>query len=351
MAHRRLSIADLAKTLGMAPSTVSRALANNTQVSEATRKRVQALAAELHYQPNQLAAALRRGHSKTLGVLVPHLTGQFFPEVVNGIALEASRAGFNVMICQSNEDAGQEGRNLELLLNAQVEGILVSVANTTRSYTHFEGVRALGVPLVFFDRVAEPMVGDGVRTVLLDDCAGAYEAVAHLLRQGCRRIVHISGPLHLNIHKNRHQGYCDALGARGLPVLDELVCFAPDLTQQTGEDAMRYLLDTLPERPDAVFASTDLAAVGAMRVLKAHGLRIPEDVAVAGFSNELFTSLTEPPITSVDQRCQPMGELAVQTLLEMIGEAGLGMLPPAVILKPELLVRTSSLHAGAAEAA
>lgn len=331
--------------LDLAPSTISRALANNPQVSEETRKRVQALAAELNYQPNQLAAALRRGRSQTLGVLVPHLTGQFFPEVVNGIALEASRAGFNVMICQSNEDAGQEGRNIELLLNAQVEGILVSVANTTHSYAHFEAVRSLGVPLVFFDRVAEGMVGPGVRSVLLDDYTGAYEAVTHLIEQGCRRIAHLAGPSHLNIHKNRHQGFCDALTTHGLPIHAELIHYSIDLTQEAGAEGMHEFL-RLPERPDAVFASTDLAAAGAMRVLKEHKLRIPADVALAGFSNELFTTLTAPPITSVDQRCKLMGELTVQTILTMLHEEEDPAEPqPTIVLKPELLVRESSWRA------
>jgi LacI family transcriptional regulator len=341
MSHKRLSIADLAKELGLAASTVSRALAGSPQVSEATTERVRKLAEEWHYKPNQLAAALRKGHSQTLGVLVPHLTGQFFPEVVNGIALEASRAGFNVMICQSNEDEGQEKKNIDLLMNARVEGILVSLANTTQNFAHFEAVRDQQVPLVFFDREMERLVGDQVRSVVLDDAAGAYAAVSHLLKGGRRRIAHMSGPLHLNIHKNRHAGYLKALRDHHVPFREELVIIS-DLTQETGVHDMEQLL-ALPERPDAVFASTDLAIVGALQTIKRHGLRVPQDVALAGFSNELFTALTEPTLTSVDQQCKQMGEVAVQVLLELLNKpAQAAHGERRIVLTPQLLVRESS---------
>jgi LacI family transcriptional regulator len=338
---RRVTIADLATLLQVAPSTISRALASSPQVSKATCERVQALAAEHHYLPNHLAAALRKGHSQTLGVLVPHLTGFFFPEVVNGMAEEASRMGYNVIICQSNETQGLEMRQLDLLLNARVEGIIVSVATATRTYKHFEQVRAQGVPLVFFDRVAPGMVGDGVRTVRLDDYAGAYAAVAHLIEQGCERIAHVAGPLHLDINRNRYQGYLDALEAHGLTPDPALLYRSPTLTQVAGAAGIAAFLD-LPEPPDALFAATDLVAVGAMQVLRERGLRVPEDVAVVGFSNELFTTLTQPPITSVDQRCQLMGELAVKTLLSMLPGSVEEALPPEVVLAPELLIRSSS---------
>lgn len=339
-APHRTSITDLARALNLSPSTVSRALTGHPQVSEATKQRVRQLAEELHFQPNQLAAALRRGRSNTIGVLVPYITGHFFPEVVNGIAIEASRTGYNVMICQSNEDVRQEKQNIELLLNAQVVGILVSLASTTQDFAHFDAVRNAEVPLVFFDRIVEDMAGPRTSAVVLDDHAGAYEAVAHLIGQGYRRIAHFSGPLHLNIHRNRHQGYRDALRAHNLPLRPELVVVS-DLNLATGRQGMQQLLQ-LPEPPDAVFSSNDLAAVGAMQVLKGQGLRVPEDVAVVGFSNEAFTALTEPAISSVDQRCHQMGRTAVQQLLRILAhEPGAEPLRP-VVLRPELLVRASS---------
>lgn len=342
---QRVSLTELAKQLNLSPSTVSRALADHSEVSEATKARVRQLAQQLNYQPNQLAAALRRGRSNTLGVLVPHITGHFFPQVVNGIAIEASRAGFTVMICQSNEDAAQERKNIDLLRHSQVEGILVSLANTTQDFSHFEELRQQGVPLVFFDRVVEDFRGTNVSAVVLDDHQGAYQVVQHLVEQGCRRIAHFSGPLHMNIHKNRHQGYRDALRDAGLPIDEELIVFC-EQSQAGGIDGMQRLLRELPQPPDAVFASNDLAAVGAMGVIKAAGLRVPQDVAVAGFSNETFTNLTEPKLTTVDQGCETMGISAVRLLQQMLPTAAEHRQPQPrnVVLKPQLLVRESSLR-------
>ncbi|GAB2949900.1 LacI family DNA-binding transcriptional regulator [Hymenobacter coalescens] len=330
----------MANALNLSPSTVSRALTGHPQVSEATKQRVRQLADELNFQPNQLAAALRRGRSNTIGVLVPYITGHFFPEVVNGIAIEASKQGYNVMICQSNEDVRQEKKNIELLLNAQVEGILVSLASTTQEFAHFDAVRRAEVPLVFFDRIVEDMAGPHTSAVVLDDHAGAYAAVAHLIQQGCRRIAHFSGPLHLNIHRNRHQGYLDALRDHGLQPDEALMCFS-ELNQDTGTQNMQHLLE-LPNPPDAVFSSNDLAAVGAIQVLKARRIRVPAEVAVVGFSNEAFTALTEPTISSVDQRCHQMGRLAVQQLLHILQRESPAPTLPPVVLTPELLIRASS---------
>ncbi|GAB2690620.1 LacI family transcriptional regulator [Hymenobacter frigidus] len=341
MANRRASITDLAKTLGLSPSTISRALSNHDDVSEATKVRVRQLADELHYQPNQLAAALRRGRSNTLGVLVPHITGHFFPQVVHGIATEAAKQGFNVMICQSNEDTRQEQKNIDLLMNSQVEGILVSLANSTHDFSHFEAVRQQNIPLVFFDREVEDFQGSNVSSVLFDDYHGAYQAVTHLIEQGCTRIAHFRGPLHLNIHKNRLQGYRDALTAHGLPVDDDLIVLC-EMTPKGGSQAMRQLLK-LARRPDAVFSANDLAAVGAMQLAKAHRLRVPKDIAFIGFSNELFTTLTEPMLSSVDQRCEQMGKTAVQLLQKMLKSGPNRVGPPKpIVLKPKLLVRESS---------
>ena len=341
MANRRASITDLAKALNLSASTISRALADHADVSEATKKRVRALAEELNYQPNQLAAALRRGRSNTLGVLVPHITGHFFPLVVHGIATEASKIGYNVLICQSNEDVQQERKNIDLFMNAQVEGILVSLANTTQDFRHFEAVRDQNIPLVFFDRVVEGFEGNNISAVVLDDYQGAYQVVTHLIEQGCTRIAHFTGPLHLNIHKNRHQGYLDALTAHGLPIDERLITFC-EMSQKGGTQAMRKMLRlSLP--PDGVFSSNDLAAVGAQQVAKSYRLRVPEDIAIVGFSNEPFTALTEPTLSSVDQGCEHMGKTAVRLLQKMIKNGPERQRAPAnIVLKPRLLVRESS---------
>ncbi|GGF05640.1 LacI family DNA-binding transcriptional regulator [Hymenobacter cavernae] len=329
----------MAKELNISVSTVSRALNNHTSISESTRKRVWQLAKEVNYQPNHLAAALRKGRSNLLGVMVPHIEGHFFSSVMHGIETVASKSGFNIMICQSNENVANERKNIESLMNAQVEGILVSLARNTHDFKHFDKVDNLAIPLVFFDRVLE---GLNVSSVIIDDYLGAYQAVTHLIEQGCQRIAHFAGPQHLNIYKNRHRGYLDALRAHGLP-LDEQLVYTCDMRTEDGTEGMEKLL-ALDVPPDAVFSSSDFSIVGAMQVLKARQIRVPQDIALVGFSNETFTSLTEPRLTSVDQRCEQMGQSAVKLFLEMLEDRSGSFSPRRIVLQPELLVRESSLR-------
>jgi len=320
-------------------STVSRALNNNTSISESTRKRVWQLAKEINYQPNHLAAGLRKGRSSLLGVMVPHIEGHFFSSVMHGIETVASKAGFNIMICQSNENVANEKKNIETLMNARVEGILVSLARNTHDFKHFDKVSQLSVPLVFFDRVLEEA---NVNSVVIDDYLGAYQAVTHLIEQGCTHIAHFAGPQHLNIYKNRYRGYQDALRAHGI-ALDEVLVHTCDMKISDGVEGMEKLL-ALDKLPDAVFSASDFSAVGALQVLKARGIRVPQDMALAGFSNETFSSLTEPRLTSVDQRCEQMGQSAVKLFLEMLDDKSGSFSPRRIVLQPELLVRESSLR-------
>ncbi len=329
----------MATALSVSVSTISRALSNHPSISDATKKRVAKLARELNYHPNHLAAGLRKGRSNMLGVLVPHIDGHFFTMVVKGIETVATKAGFNILICQSNEDVAHERKNIETLINAQVEGILVSLSRTTRDFKHFDKASKRDMPLVFFDRILE---GRDVNAVVIDDREGAYQSTAHLLAQGCRRIAHFAGPQHLNIYKNRLQGYRDALREYEVP-FDEDLLFVCDMRLEDGIRGMEQLLK-LAERPDAVFSASDFSAVGALQVLKKRGLRVPDDVALAGFSNEMFTAFTEPLLTTVDQRCEQMGQAAVRLLLEILAEKRLNVSPRRVLLQPDLLVRASSLR-------
>ena len=332
-------MADLARELNVSMTTISRALSDHFSIGPAMKQKVLKLAKKYNYQPNHLASALRKGKSKLLGVVVPYIEGRFFPSVVHGIETAASKAGYNVIICQSNEDVAQERRSLDSLLSAQVAGVLVSLSRTTRDYQHFDQLRSRGVPSVYFDRVME---GDDVNAVVLDDREGGYLATWHLLAQGCRRVAHLAGPQHLNIYKNRRQGYFDALRAAGLPEDERLVIYT-DMLQEQGAAGLRQLL-ALPNPPDAVFAAGDFSALGAMQEARRQGLRVPEDVAIAGFSNESFTLVAEPNITTVDQRCEEMGQAAVRLLLEAIDSKGVAFAPRQVSLRPELLVRGSSLR-------
>ena len=332
-------MADLARELGVSMTTISRALSDHHSIGAATKQRVLKLAKKLNYQPNHVAAALRRGQSRLLGVVVPYIEGKFFPSVIQGIEQAASKAGFNVIVCQSHEDVQLERRNIETLLHAQVAGVLVSLARNTQDFNHFAKVRSRGVPLVFFDRIP---TNEAVNAVVLNDRDGAFEATSHLLAQGCRRVAHLAGPQHLNIYQQRRQGYLDALAAHGIAPDDDLVIYS-DMTVDDGTRAMSQLL-ALPQPVDGVFGAGDSAILGALQALKALGMKVPAQVALAGFSNEGFTALTEPTLTSVDQRCEQMGAAAVQLFLELAQAPKNSFTQRQIMLQPELFVRESSLH-------
>ncbi len=332
-------MADMARELNLSVSTVSRALNNDGSISDVTKQRVWQLAKDLNYHPNHLAAGLRKGRSNLLGVLVPHIEGHFFSSVLHGIETVARKAGFNVMMCQSNEDVASERKNIDTFLNAQVEGILVSLSRTTHDSRHFDKVHKRGIPLVFFDRMLDEL---HVSAVVVDDRQGAYQVTRHLIEQGNRRIAHFAGPQHLNIYKHRQQGYLDALRTYGLPHEEDLI-FTCDMTLEEGAAGMAQLLQ-LPTPPDAVFSASDFSIVGALQVLKERGIRVPHDMALAGFSNETFTSLTEPRLTSVDQRCEQMGQSAVRLFLEMVEDTTGRFSPRRIVLQPDVLIRESSVR-------
>jgi LacI family transcriptional regulator len=334
-----VSMADLARELGVSMTTISRALSDHHSIGAATKQRVLKLAKKLNYQPNHLAAALRKGQSRLLGVVVPYIEGKFFPSVIQGIEQAASKAGFSVIVCQSHEDVLLERRNVETLLNAQVAGVLVSVARNTQDFHHFDKVRGRGIPLVFFDRTPP---SEAVNSVVLNDREGGLQATRHLLEQGCRRIAHLAGPQHLNIYKHRRQGYLDALASFGISADEELIIYS-DMSQEDGAEATRKLL-ALSNPIDAIFAAGDSAILGALQVLKSMGVRVPNDIALAGFSNEGFTAITEPRLTSVDQRCGEMGQAAVRLFLELTTSPATPFAQRQVVLQPELFVRESSLQ-------
>ena len=336
-----VSMADLARELGVSMTTISRALSDHHSIGPATKQAVLKLAKKLNYQPNRLAAALRKGKSKLLGVIVPYIEGRFFASVVHGIETAASKGGYSVIICQSNEDVAQERRNLDTLLSAQVAGILVSVSRTTVDFQHFDKVRRHGVPLVFFDRMRD---GDNVNAVVLNDREGGYLATRHLLEQGCTRIAHLAGMQHLNIYKNRRQGYLDALLSFNIAPDDSLIIEC-DMTVEGGHESMAKLLE-LSTPPDAVFSAGDSAILGALQLLKSRGIRVPQDVALVGFSNEALTSVAEPMLTSVDQRCEEMGQAAFRLFTDLVAAEGTSFTQRQVVLQPQLFVRASSLRKG-----
>lgn len=320
-------------------STVSRALNDHPRISQRTKQRVLETAERLNYDYNHIAASLRKGTSNTVGVIVPKLDRIFFARIVRGIEEVLNEAGYNVIICQSNDSASKEVASVNALLRMRVDGIIVSIARETKTFGHLEKVKASGIPLVLFDRVIERLQ---VSTVEIDDYQGGYLATSHLIEQGCRRIAHFAGAQNLNIYVNRYNGYRQALEDHGMPLVSDWV-LESEVNLEAGRRSMEALLQ-MSSRPDAVFSAGDYAALGALQILKAQKIDVPGEIALVGFSNEPFTAFVEPSITSVEQFSKEIGRSSAQVFLERVKSQGEEVAIRRTKLQPKLVVRSSSLR-------
>lgn len=338
---KKTTIYDIAKELNVTAATVSRALNNNPRISEPTRKLVLETAKRLNYKQNQLAVALKSGKSKNVGVVVPYIDRSFFSTIIRGIEEELNPQGYHVIICQTMEDAKKEIDTVQNLLNAQVDGILISISRNTRNIDHFKQVLNKNIPLIFFDRKTDMK---GVSSVTVDDYQGAYMATEHLIDQGCSKIAHLTVDRSLEIYENRFKGYEQALLDNGHHLEpDYLVALKSDI--EAGKDAAKKLMD-LPNPPDAIFSASDFGALGAIQYLKSIGRHIPSDFRVVGFSNEPFTQFMELPISSVDQCPILMGKTAARVFLEQISSNDV-RIEKKVVLSSTLKIRRSSVKAEA----
>jgi LacI family transcriptional regulator/LacI family repressor for deo operon, udp, cdd, tsx, nupC, and nupG len=339
MKRHQITIIDIARELNISKSTVSRALHGHRDVNEETKNKVLELAGKLDYQPNLLATSLVMSKSYTLGMVVPEFLTNFFPSVIMGAQEVMSKAGYNVMICQSNESYEMEMANTRALLASRVDGILASVTRETRNFDHFRTLHRKGIPVVFFNRVCEEL---DVSKVVVDDYEGAFMAVEHLITTGRKRIAHLAGPDSLLISRKRLKGYTDALRKYGLPVDEELIIHY-DLTPEKAIIYVKHLLD-LPNPPDALFAINDPTAIAAMLVIKDKGLRIPQNIAVVGFSNDPSSALIEPGLTTVAQPVFDIGREAAQLFLEQVDIDPKEYTPKTKVLQTKLIVRGSSVN-------
>ncbi|MGV3540967.1 MAG: LacI family DNA-binding transcriptional regulator [Rufibacter sp.] len=335
----KVTIHDIAEKLNITASTVSRALNDNPRISDGTKKAVLKAAKQLNYQPNNIAAALRNGKSYIIGVIVPTADRSFFASVVRGIEEIANKLNYKVIICQTYDSYEKEVQTIDALLSARVDGIIASLGKNTENFDHYKRPQEKGIPLILFDRTVDALE---VSQVVIDDYLGAYKAVEHLIKQGCRRISHFTSPSKISVFKERLRGYVDALRDYEIPYREELVVKS-NLQLEDGRKGMEQLL-ALPELPDAVFSASDYAAMGAMQVLKERKIRVPEEVALAGFGNEPFTSFSDPALTSVNQFSLTMGRITAELFFEHLrAGADKNLVPQKTVLKPELIIRDSSL--------
>ena len=281
MTQKAITIKDLAEKLNISVSTVSRALKDNPEISQQTRKTVQALAKELGYKPNPIAVALKTHKSNTIGVVVPQIVNTFFATVVKKIEDVADKYGYNVLVASSNETFEKEKKNIDIFLANRCDGIILSISKATTSYEHIKQIQDMGVPLVLFDRTAKEL---DVSKVVADDADAAFKIVQHLIHGGARRIALLTGPEQLSIGKNRMKGYLKAMTLNKLEINTDYIVRCEDFSVKAAKEATQRLLN-MKNMPDAIFGINDDMAIGAIEAIKEKGLKIPEEVAVFGFSN------------------------------------------------------------------
>ncbi|HLZ17389.1 MAG TPA: LacI family DNA-binding transcriptional regulator [Cyclobacteriaceae bacterium] len=340
MKFNQVTIKDIGRELGISPSTVSRALKDHPDISAETKKAVNQLAEKLNYQPNTVALNLRQKKTNTIGVIIPEIVHFFFSTVISGIEDIAYQAGYNVILAQSNESYQREVTDMKALFNSRVDGMLLSLSRETTNFDHIESIISKGVPIVFYDRMYNSPTSS---KVIVDDYAGAKEAVLHMIDEGCKRIAILMDSPNLKISTDRLKGYEDAQKERNISLDKELILACPSGGFEEGKGAMLKALAS-PIPPDAIFATNDPMAMGAMMAIKEKGLKIPQDVAVVGFSNWFFGELMEPSLTSVDQPGFEMGQEAARMLIKQIELKDKG--EPVLetkILKTKLVIRNSSL--------
>ncbi|THH41890.1 LacI family DNA-binding transcriptional regulator [Neolewinella litorea] len=338
MRKKAVTIYDIAERLKLSPSTVSRGLRNDPRINKETRRLISETAGLLNYHPNRVAAGLRGGSTRTIGVIVPRIGRNFFAKAISGIEEVARERGFQVIITQSNEKLSTEMENVAALTAARVDGIIASVTVETVEAVHFANLQKQQFPLVFFDRVA----GDfPVHRVVLDDYGSARGAVEHLIEGGARRIAHLGGPQSLNVFTNRYAGYRAALAAAQQEVGEEYVDLNC-INEEQGYAAAKRLLE-LPNPPDAIFSASDYAALGVFHYCRENGIVIPDQLCVVSFANEIFTSLMSPALSSVEQNSEKMGAAAAELLFKQIDSRDKPMDMGEIIIPGELRIRASSL--------
>ncbi|WP_435415074.1 LacI family DNA-binding transcriptional regulator [Polaribacter aestuariivivens] len=337
MKKKKTTIKDIANVLNISAAAVSKALHNDSRISDKTKKAVKQVAKNLNYQPNHLASALRSGKSKLVGVIVPRTNSNFFSSIIQNIEEVLNNEGYNIIITQSNESFKKESDCIDALLFTQVDGIIASMANETVDLSAYEKVKTKGIPLILFDRGENDL---NVDYIGIDDYNSSHIIVEHLVAKGYKRIAHIGGYKRTRIYNNRIRGYIDALKKHNLPLDDELLTES-GLTIEDGREKMLQLLK-LKEKPDAIYVAGDYAALGALQVLKERNISIPDEISLVGFGNEPFTDMVSPTITSVEQHSAEIGKQAAQTFLKYVDIDIIEQSLNKIILNAELIVRDSS---------
>ena len=311
---RRTSLKDLAKELGVSIATVSRALRSSPEIGLEMQAKVKELAKRLNYRPNPFAQSLRKEAPRVIGVVVPNLVTHYYSAVLDGIEEEARKAGYSIISANTHENSEAEVRAIDNFISLHVEGIIACLAQDTTDYSHFEEISNMGIPLVFFGRTCLP---EKFSSVMANGDVAAQEATQHLIDTGSRRIAFVGGPNHLDMVKRRKHGYLEALKENRIPIERELVV-CEKIDYEWALEATTKLLE-MENRPDAILAFNDIITFAAFTAIKQLGLRIPDDVALIGFTDDVHTKYVTPKLSVIEDQSYDMGVQSCQLLLKNIG--------------------------------
>jgi LacI family transcriptional regulator len=342
MKFEAVTIKDIAKALGLSTSTVSRALRDSYEISPETKKLVLEYAEKINYQPNPIALSLKERRSRSIGVLVCEIANPFFSQVINGIESIAYQNGYNVIIAQSRESFDREMLNLQYLTSRSIDGLIMSVSTETRDFTYLKELNQKGMPIVFFDRIVDEI---DTHKVIVGNYEGAYQATAHLVECGYRRIASISNPASLSITRERLAGFHAAMKEHQVEPDESLIKFCQHggMIGEEVEAVMNELLE-LPDPPDAIFTSADKLTTGCLRILRSRKISVPSEMGLIGFSNTDLTELLDPPLSIIKQPAFEMGEVATRLLLQTVESKRPVTSFETKVLPTELIVRGSTMR-------
>ena len=335
------TLKEIATMLGISITTVSKALKNYPDVSPKTKKAVMDLAEQLNFTPNSFAVNLRTKESKTIGLIIPDVVHHFFSNVIKGVIEEANKNGYLVIILQSNESLELEIKQVELLFNKRVDGILMSLSNDSNDDDHLKSIVSRGLPFVQFDKISKLIPSS---KVIINDQKAASLAVQHLIDSGCKKIAHIRGPENPQNSIDRFLGYKKTLEKNGIPFDSKLIYTCESVTFDEGFEFAKKIVNDHPDI-DGIFAITDLVAVGALSFLNENNISVPTQIALIGFSNWFMSQVMSPKLSTVDQPSYEMGVAAFSLLLEemICRKDGVVFTPRIVELETSLIIRDSTV--------
>ncbi|SDL93333.1 LacI family DNA-binding transcriptional regulator [Kriegella aquimaris] len=335
--QKKVTIYDLAKMLNVSPATVSRSLNDHHSISKKTKERILLAANEAGYRTNKFAANLSKQKSNTIGVVVPKLNSYFMSTVLSGIEKAANDEGYNLIISQSLESEKKEKLNTKTLYDSGVDALMVSLAYETSNYEHFDTFTKKEIPLLFFDRV---FTLPNCPTILIDNKLAGFQATEHLISQGCKNLLHISGNLQRNEYAERLQGFKDAMVKNGIPFRTSNL-LETDLDPQKIDEVLKHIKKS-KNKVDGIFLANDTMAVECIKELKKIGIKIPEEIKIVGFNNDPISEIISPALTTIDYPGYKLGVLAGQSIISHLNGTINLESAGSIILKHKLIIREST---------